>query len=369
MKKILLFSAYDALSHRYWREGLVVNFPEHDWAVLTLPARYFRWRIRGNSLTWAFSEQEVLSQTYDLVIATSMTDLATLRGLVPSLAQIPSIVYFHENQFAYPEGDHKQHNVEAKMVTIYSALTADKVVFNSDYNRQTFLEGSASFLGKMPDGIPVGVCDQIAQKAVVLPVPLNEPINKPNENIFFKKKQSSFTILWNHRWEYDKAPERFLQALIELKERKVDFKLNMLGQQFRQMSAVFDQMKENLSDHIQNWGFVESEEAYRSIMIESDVVVSSALHDFQGLSILEAVICGCVPVVPDRLAYREFIADQFRYESYFADKEKEVQELADHLERLSRDYKNNKLIETPDLSKLCWGNLKEKYRQEFFSQR
>ncbi len=289
MKKILLLSAYDAISHRYWREGLVANFPEHDWTILTLPARYFRWRIRGNSLTWAFSEQAILSQSYDLVIATSMTDFATLRGLVPSLAQIPSIVYFHENQFTYPEGDHKQLNVEAKMVTLYSALAADRLVFNSDYNRQTFLQGSTLFLEKMPDGVPVGIVDQISQKSIVLSVPLNKPINSPNENKYSKKRPSSLTILWNHRWEYDKAPERFLQALVKLKERKVDFKLNMLGQQFRQMPVVFDQMKVPLSDHILNWGYVEDEDEYRSIMINSDVAVSSALHDFQGLSILEAV--------------------------------------------------------------------------------
>ncbi len=100
--KILLLSAYDALSHQYWRKGLVRAFPEYDWTVLTLPPRYFSWRLRGNSLTWAYSKREVLSAGYDLLICTSMTDLSALKGMVPALANVPVLCYFHENQFAYP---------------------------------------------------------------------------------------------------------------------------------------------------------------------------------------------------------------------------------------------------------------------------
>lgn len=365
LSKILLLSAYDALSHRYWREGLVRSFPEHDWTVLTLPARYFRWRVRGNSMTWAFSEREILEQSYDLIVATSMTDLSALRGFIPELGKIRSIVYFHENQFSYPEGDHKQLNVEAIMVSIYSALAADQIVFNSNYNRQTFLEGATSFLKKMPDGVPAGIVDQLIEKSVVLSVPLLDQKEVPNRTITSRSKKSAFTILWNHRWEYDKAPERFFKALVELKKRKVDFELNMLGQKFRHIPEIFDQMKEILSDQILNWGYVENEEEYRSIMSNSDVVVSSALHDFQGLAILEAINSGCVPVVPDRLAYCEFISENFRYDSYINDEEKEVQELADRLEKLSVDFTNGDLIEPPNLANLSWDNLKKEYQGIF----
>ncbi len=88
--RILLFSAYDALSHQYWRKGLVNAFPEYDWTVLTLPPRFFSWRLRGNSMTWAFSERDVLIAGYGLLICTSMTDLSALKGMVPELAKIPT---------------------------------------------------------------------------------------------------------------------------------------------------------------------------------------------------------------------------------------------------------------------------------------
>lgn len=170
--KVLLLSAYDAESHRRWRSSLVEGFPCWDWNILHLPPRFFNWRIRGNSLTWALSESSALSQRYDCVLATSMVDLATLRGLVPSLASIPAVVYCHENQFAYPVTANQRFSIEPQMVTLYSGLCADRLVFNSSFNRETFLSGVDRLLKKMPDAVPAGVTDVLRSKSQVLPVPI-----------------------------------------------------------------------------------------------------------------------------------------------------------------------------------------------------
>jgi hypothetical protein len=170
--KVLLLSAYDVASHRYWRNGLVSHLNTVDWQQLYLPPRHFNWRIRGNPLSWALSEQETLSQHYDAIIATSMVDLATLKGLIPNLANTPSIVYFHENQFAYPLGSHQQYRIEPQMVTLYNGLTADQLVFNSEYNRTTYLTGIEQLLAKMPDCVPKGIVDQLSSKSQLVPVPI-----------------------------------------------------------------------------------------------------------------------------------------------------------------------------------------------------
>ncbi len=170
--KVLLLSAYDVASHRYWRKGLVSHLNTVDWQQLYLPPRHFNWRIRGNPLSWALSEQETLSQHYDAIIATSMVDLATLKGLIPNLANTPSIVYFHENQFAYPLGSHQQYRIEPQMVTLYNGLTADQLVFNSEYNRTTYLTGIEQLLAKMPDCVPKGIVDQLSSKSQLVPVPI-----------------------------------------------------------------------------------------------------------------------------------------------------------------------------------------------------
>ena len=49
--KILLLSAYRSDSHGYWSDWLQTDL-DADWQVLELPGRYFRWRIRGNPLSW-----------------------------------------------------------------------------------------------------------------------------------------------------------------------------------------------------------------------------------------------------------------------------------------------------------------------------
>jgi len=133
--KALLLSAYDAQSHRRWRRGLVDAMPDVDWTVLALPPRNFSWRVRGNSLSWAFSERHTLEQPFDVLIATSMVDLSALRGMVPSLAAVPSVVYCHENQFAYPNQPGRMQRNEPKITSLYTMLAADRVLFNSEYNR------------------------------------------------------------------------------------------------------------------------------------------------------------------------------------------------------------------------------------------
>ena len=43
------------------------------------------------------------------------------------------------------------------------------------------------------------------------------------------------------------------------------------------------------------------------------MVLSTALHDFQGLAILEACALCCTPLVPDRLVYPDYFEPAFCY--------------------------------------------------------
>ena len=357
--RILLLSAYDAVSHRQWREGLVAALPEHDWTVLTLPPRHFRWRIRGNSLSWGMGERAILSQPFDCLIATSMVDLATLKGLVPSLAAVPSLVYFHENQFDYPVSHSAHQGNEPKVVNLYAALAADQLLYNSNYNQQTFLKGVATFLENMPDAVPAGIVEELTARSTVLPVPLADDWFVAGQ----AEKPDEFTIVWNHRWEYDKAPEIFFQALQLLLEWQVPFRVHVLGQVFRTVPDMFSKMREMLGEHLGQWGGVPDREDYRNYLRQSHVVVSTARHDFQGLAVLEATAVGCVPLVPDRLAYPEWFAEEYRYPSTPGNSEQEAQQLADKLKLLAIDFAKGQLITAPDVSNLSWSALQASYRE------
>jgi len=358
---ILLLSAYDAHSHRRWRKGLVAAFPEHDWTVLALPPRHFLWRVRGNSLSWAFGERELLAQPYDLVIATSMTDLSALRGMVAGLAAVPALVYFHENQFAYPDRRAQSFN-EPRVINLYTALVADRVLFNSEFNRQTFLDGARAFLANMPDRVPPGIPALVREKSVVLPVPL-DACWFAGEGAVAPDK-SPFTIVWNHRWEYDKGPERLFAALMKLQQAGVDFRVHVIGQQFRDQPPVFAGMRAQLGNSIGAWGRVEPDADYRHLLCESHVVLSTSLHEFQGLAVQEATACGCVPLVPDRLAYPEYFDRDYRYPSYAEDPEAEAVAIADRLIVLAEQHRAGLLPAPPDLRGLSWAGQQPAYAAE-----
>ena len=314
-KKILLLSGYDAASHRYWRDLLCENLSQFDWTQLALPDRHFSWRIRGNSLNFAFQYQQQVSDRYDLIIATSMVDLASLRGFVPQLAQTPTLVYFHENQFVYPvsgEGSHSNNQanaINAQLTSLYSALCADHILFNSNYNRMTFLSGVRALIKKLPDKFPEKMLNDIENRSDILAVPV---LSKTQVSVNNKIRNDHTHIVWNHRWEYDKQPQVFFDAMKLLKQSGYRFRLHVLGQSFRNVPNCFQQAEKDFANEILTFGF-QTQQKYQEILEQSDIVVSSALHDFQGLSLMEAILKGCKPVAPNRVAYPEYVAQSNLY--------------------------------------------------------
>jgi glycosyltransferase involved in cell wall biosynthesis len=338
--KILLLSGYDAASHQFWRERLQTELPEYDWTQIALADRYFSWRIRGNSLTFGFEYREQLELDYDCLIVTSMVDLASLRGFVPKLARIPTLVYVHENQFDYPEsqGTHQQHNqLNAQLTSIYSLLCADKILFNSQYNFDTFYQGASNLLKKLPDGIPNGLIARLKHLSSVLAVPIEayaigqQVTNRRNfveETKPIGPSELELHLVWNHRWEYDKQPEVLFDALVKFKQLGFRFKLHVLGQSFRHIPKCFILAKKALAEHIVTWGY-QPREKYDAILSQADLVISTALHDFQGLSMLEAIARGAKPIAPNRVAYPEYIAadDLYSVDSINSEHERLCQHL------------------------------------------
>lgn len=356
MKKILLLSAYNTPSHDYWANGLIQQLPDYNWTLCSLPPRYFAWRIRGNSLTWAKGDYPELNDHYDLIIATSMVDITALRGFRANLATTPLIVYFHENQFDYPISEHQSEDVHIKLLSLYNAACADKILFNSQYNLTTFIKGARQLLKKLPDHKPDKLIEQIEQNSAVVPVPLTGKAN-PSKTIL---AHSPLTILWNHRWEYDKNPDVFFLALRLLKQQAVPFHLNIIGQSFRQSPAIFASAQQEFKREINRWGF-QPPEQYRASLSECDLVISTSLHDFQGLAVQEAIREGCIPICPDRVAYPEYIPTSLQYTGVADNQQLEAENLANFVKNIYLNgYKQNNLL----LKNYYWSDLRAVYRQQ-----
>lgn len=301
MKQILLLSAYRSDSHAAWSDWLTANLTDFDWQLRQLPGRHFAWRIRGNPLSWL---DDIPQAPPDLILATSMVDLATLKGLHPQLANVAAWYYFHENQFVYPASDRQVQSVEARMVQIYGALAADRLLFNSAHNRDTFLAGVDALLEQMPDGIPETVTRRLAPRCDILPVPV--------ESVPAADERDPRLIVWNHRWEYDKAPEVFAEAMLQLAGLGAEFRLALLGPRPRIPPEPLKRLRDALPDRIIADGKLPGDE-YRALLGRAGIAVSTAVHEFQGIGMLEAASAGARPLVPDALCYREQYADPYRY--------------------------------------------------------
>jgi glycosyltransferase involved in cell wall biosynthesis len=363
--RALLLSAYDGPSHCYWRKGLVQHLTDFEWTVLTLPPRHFSWRIRGNALSFAGLQRQVLENKYDVVVATSMVDISTLRGLVPSLASTPTLWYCHENQFAYPQTENAHASIEPQMVLLYGALACERLAFNSAFNRDTFLQGVDALLRKMPDAVPAGTAETLRHKSVVLPVPLLDSAwyQRPRQ----KHANDPLWIVWNHRWEHDKGPDRLLALVQTLAREAAQLPMiwSIVGPRFRrqptEFAAVEKLIREQPHWQLRHCGFCE-EGAYRELLREADIVLSTAMHDFQGLAVLEAAAAGCTPCVPDRLAYREFIDEGFRYRSC-DDTRVEAGAAAGMLAHWAELRRCGHLLPQANVQALHWSGLGSRYRE------
>ncbi|MFZ5763751.1 MAG: tRNA-queuosine alpha-mannosyltransferase domain-containing protein, partial [Thermodesulfobacteriota bacterium] len=228
--KLLVVESYYGGSHKAFLDALLRELPcEYD--LLTLPAQHWKWRMRLAAPHCAGLLRERGTAGYDAIFCSSILDVAAFRGLLPPhLAALPHLVYFHENQFAYPVQVHEERDVHFSLTNLTTALAADRLAFNSRYNLESFLAGAGELLAKMPDMALPGWEEAIRAKAVVLSpgvdfggidaIPAMMPDNGPP------------VVLWNHRWEHDKDPEFFFRILLDLAEKGVDFRLIVLGQSF-----------------------------------------------------------------------------------------------------------------------------------------
>ena len=296
-----LLSAYHADSHAAWADWLLASQTQLRWRPVELPGRHFRWRIRGNPLSWL---DQLPDGVPDLIVATSMVDLATLKGLFPRIAGVPTVYYFHENQFAYPRSGRQFASIEPQMVQLYGALAAERVLFNSRFNRDSFLDGVDELMARMPDAVPRGLRARLVGKSDIRPVPI-EPV-APSAG------KSPRLLLWNHRWEYDKGPDLFADALVAAAQGGADFELALLGARSEPAPEPLLRLRRRFGSRILVDGRLERD-AYRRWLGRSSVVVSTAWHEYQGLAVLEAVSAGARPLVPDALCYPEQYPAAYRY--------------------------------------------------------
>jgi glycosyltransferase involved in cell wall biosynthesis len=312
-RRVLVLEPYYAGSHRAVLDGVLARLAD-GWNadVLTLPARKWKWRMRGAAINMADRAREMHAAgvRWDLVFASTFVNLAEFKGLAgEAVAGVPSVVYFHENQLLYPVRHEAEWDLQFPLTNITSALAADRCWFNTAWNLDGFLSEMPGFLKRFPDHQPKRVVERIRAKSSVL----HPPFDPAAFDALPPARAAHPRIVWPHRWEHDKDPDTFFEAVAALAAEGLDFEVAVAGQAFADRSDCFAEAQATLGQRLVHIGEPGSREDYARLLRSSDIAVSTAVNEFFGIAMLEACYAGCFPLVPDDLAYPELYRPEFRY--------------------------------------------------------
>ena len=342
LPKCLIINPFHSGSHKHFIDTLTTYLHKHALTpppmVYSLPGKKWHWRLLCSATHFA----EILPTTpstfnnkQGTLFTTSLLNLADLVALRPDLSKRTKILYFHENQFEYPESQgaiqqqqqsvspnlksraaSKQKWSEYGWAQIMSCLVADRVLFNSNHNRATFLKGVQQLIASIPTSSrpPSTVLDRIKSKSEILFYPIAVPQQLSSWSSSPLPSNSPLHVVWNHRWEYDKGPLELLTFMRRwAHQSKYTLILSIVGVQYPDRPSVFDTIENEFwhnpqsssSLTLRHFGSIETVADYHQLLFNADVVLSTAKHEFFGVAIAEGVMCGCVPLCPNALSYPE----------------------------------------------------------------
>ncbi len=314
--RVLFLEPFYGGSHRDFADNLR-SHSAHTIDLATLPARFWKWRMRGAALHFAHTIP--WPEGYDAIIATNLMSLSDLTALwrhANARPLPPILLYMHENQLSYPLPAGERMDYHFGFTDITSCLAADRICFNSRTHLRRFFDHIGPFMARMPEHRPKWVTEEIRSRSTVL-YPGYHSLTHANP--LSAERDDIPLIVWNHRWEFDKRPEAFFSATDALDDMDMHFNLALLGENFQIVPKPFLAARERYGDRVLRYGYEESRSSYEEWLLRGWVVVSTAVQENFGISMVEAAAMGCVPLAPARLCYPEIIPREIHEHCLYRD--------------------------------------------------
>ncbi len=261
----------------------------------------------------------VYDQQWDCILCTSLLPVGEIRGLLPpAMRSIPLVMVVHENQVAYPAGatGADARDLHAPVTDLVALAGADAVIFTSQWNRQSCLEGLASVLDASPARGLSGTLKAIESKSHVCWPPVEDPVaetnrggieHKPDNNGRSEDGDHRPVVCWPHRHQHDKGPDDLIAC-----DQACDGRLRwvLLGERRGPEPPGLAAFRALAGGRIIHDGYCDRA-MYLQWLARSDWVCSTATHEFFGIAVVEALLSGCLPWLPGRLSYPELVPAQW----------------------------------------------------------
>lgn len=313
--KVLALEPWYGGSHRNFLDHLV-RHSRHEYQTVTMTARFWKWRMHGGAVTMARKADSLYegAERPDVIFATSMLNLPAFLALTRErFGSVPVVLYMHENQLTYPLPEGRPRDYTYAYINYVSALAADRIVFNSQFHFDEFMEALPALLRLFPDYTHLHTVQKIRAKSSVLHLGMDLRGHDQYASAYtphpWGPGMPPPIVLWNQRWEHDKNPAGFFRLMNRLDDIGMQFRLILAGERFDEQPEEFDRAFERYASRILHYGYAEDFAEYSKLLHRSDLVVSTAKHEFFGISLMEAIYCGCHPLLPNRLSYPELIPE------------------------------------------------------------
>lgn len=303
---ILAIEPYYSGSHKAFLKGLEKN-SRHNIIPIKLNYKGWKWRMHGDSVTLAELTKQV-KEPIDVLMTSSMTNLPAFLALNnPRFAHTPKIMYMHDNQFTRPIPEGEVRDLTYCYINYLSMLVADRLLFSSQFHLDDLLEALPGFLDNFPGDKHHHTVDQIREKSVVMHPGLDlKYFDKLPDT---REQNKRPVIVWNQRWQFDRNPAMFFRVLNRLNDIDLKFDLILAGDSKHEKPEEFEKAWKRFGSQITHFGYVDDKDAYSKLLHSGDIVVSTASYEFFCVSIMEAIYCGCHPLVPNTIHYPELIPE------------------------------------------------------------
>ena len=345
--KILYLEAFYSGSHKFFLDHLI-NLSKFDIDKLVIEEK--TWRLNYEKSALFFFQNIKNIEDYDLVISSSLVDISVLKGFYKNFPKV--ILYWHESQFEYPG----KKSGYLGLKDIHNFISSDLNIYNSNFHKNDFFKKAKKELKKFKlPSLGKVLEEKYSSSQIVYPGFDMQSVGSQDVGVGASPCACPVpTFLWNHRWSKDKDYFMFFSMMRYFKRRDYKFKINIFGESTLVGNKDFLDFKEQMGDYINKFGYLDSKEEYYKEVLSSDIVISTAIEENFGISMVESMYSGLTPVLPTRLSYPELIPEESHNQVLYKDYNDAIEKIKNILD--NNAYLNlSKYMEKYDIKKSIQG--------------